>query len=41
MDNNEKKVKLKLHLNDEHEAVHADAIKEFYSEELESLPDMN
>ncbi|MBU3190275.1 SLAP domain-containing protein [Clostridium bowmanii] len=35
------KAKLQLYLNDGHEAAHADAKKEFYREELESLPDMN
>jgi len=36
-----KKAKLKLYINDEHEAAHAVAKKEYYSDELESLPDMN
>ncbi len=41
MKNDVTKVELKLHVNDGHEAAHADAKKEFYKEELESLPDMN
>ncbi|MGH4139587.1 SLAP domain-containing protein [Clostridium sp.] len=41
MKNDVTKAKLQLYLNDEHEAAHADAKKEFYRDELESLPDMN
>ncbi|MBW9173594.1 SLAP domain-containing protein [Clostridium estertheticum] len=41
MKNDVKKAKLKLYINDEHEAAHAVSKKEFYSDELESLPDMN
>ncbi|MBZ9625196.1 SLAP domain-containing protein [Clostridium sp. FP2] len=36
-----KKAILQLHVNDEHEAAHATSKKEFYKDELESLPDMN
>ncbi|MBU3097670.1 MULTISPECIES: SLAP domain-containing protein [Clostridium] len=36
-----KKAKLELYVNDEHEAAHAISKKEFYSDELESLPDIS
>ncbi|MBW9156989.1 SLAP domain-containing protein [Clostridium tagluense] len=41
MKDDEKKAILQLHVNDEHEAVHATSKIEFYKDELESLPDMN
>ncbi|GCD09745.1 SLAP domain-containing protein [Clostridium tagluense] len=36
-----KKAILQLHVNDEHEAAHATSKKEFYKDELESLPDIS
>ncbi|MCB2339565.1 SLAP domain-containing protein [Clostridium estertheticum] len=36
-----KKAKLKLYLNDEHEASHAISKQEFYRDEIKLLPDMN
>jgi SLAP domain-containing protein len=41
MKENVKKAKLQLYINDNHEAAHATSKKEFYQDELESLPEMN